>query len=77
MHAKLKMALMHFLWHTNFYLEVWFTMTAVEIRFSTDNNLRILLKIEMRSGTSSALGNRHVKRRKRRKVYEDSNTFHS
>ena len=51
-------------------------MTGVKLDYITDDKLRILLENNMRGGPSSCMGNRHVKRGKRKIVYEDMNNLY-
>ena len=46
-------------------------MTGVKLDFITADRLRLLLENNMRAGPSSCMGNRYVKRRERKIVYED------
>ena len=46
-------------------------MTGVNIKYKTDDKIRLLLETNMRRGPSSCMGNRHVKKRERKIVYQD------
>ena len=51
-------------------------MTGVKLDYITDDKLRLLLENNMRGGPSSCMGNRYVKRRDRKTVYEDKNNLY-
>ena len=51
-------------------------MTGVHLDYITDDKLRILIGNNMRGGPSSCMGNRHVKRGKRKVPYEDMNNLY-
>ena len=51
-------------------------MTGVKLEYITDDKIRLLRGNNMRGGPSSCMGNRYVKRRKRKTVYEDMNNLY-
>ena len=52
-------------------------MTGVKLDYIYDDNLRLLLGNNMRGGPSACMGNRYVKRRDRKIVYEDMNNLYA
>ena len=51
-------------------------ITGVKLDYITDDKLRLLLENIMRGGPSACMGNRHVKRGERKRVYEDLNNLY-
>ena len=50
--------------------------TGVKLDYITDDKLRLLLENNMRGGPSSSMGNRYLKRRERKLVYEHMNILY-
>ena len=51
-------------------------MTGVKLDYITDDELSLLLENNMRGGPSSCMGNRYVKRRDTKRVFEDLNNLY-
>ena len=51
-------------------------ITGVKLDYIDDDKLRLLLENNMRGGPSSCTGNRYVKRRRRKTVYDDMNNLY-
>ena len=51
-------------------------MTGVTLDYIYDDKLRLLLENKMRGGPSSCMSNRYVKRRERKKLYDDMNNLY-